>query len=56
MKIKISEVLVVFPDVVVEQDGKKVLDVEALKAMLEKLQSQGVTVAILPDGPPPTGK
>lgn len=56
MKISVSELAVVFPDVVVEKDGVKLIDIDALKAKLDRLESAGVKVAILPDGPPPTGK
>ena len=56
MKIKISEIEVVFPDVFVERDGRKFLDLVALKAKVDAFIARGVEVAILPDGPPPTGR
>lgn len=56
MKMKVSEIEVVFPDVIVEIDGKKHLDLEALKVKLEALRVRGFELAILPDGPPPTGR
>jgi len=53
MKVKVSELDALLADLVKEVDGVKVVELEALKAKLERM---GVKVAILPNGPPDPGK
>lgn len=53
MKLKILEIDVHVEDLIVEVDGRRVIEVEALRKRLEEL---GVKVAILPNGPPDGGR
>lgn len=50
MNLKVSELERVLSDLIVVIDDKKLVEVDAL---VKKLSSLGVPVAILPDGPPP---